>query len=347
MTEHPGLDSSIGFFEKTKCADLIKNQQLVCVDSDMSVEQASEVLVQNRISSAPVYNKSTKTFTGMFDYHDLVSYILLVHSNKKISEEEEELGIGEIVRRAHAGSDHVQVKSVSDLSDNDPFYSLPGDATLAQAMQIFSKGIHRIAIQQSTSSAAGDGNAGFPESHHGLVGILTQSNVAKYVYEAMLNKKYQNENFSKSIKQLGLVSEDRKPVSTIHSESSVFNAMKLMHDNRVSSLPLVDHADKLVGSISLSDIKYVIKAKWFGMLWKGCFQFVAHVRNHQGLVEDQGRDRYPVFEIHPNDSLQKAIGKMVATRSHRVWIVGEPDSHGAGKVCAVVTLGDAIGALVN
>ena len=42
------------------------------------------------------------------------------------------------------------------------------------------------------------------------------------------------------------------------------------------------------------------------------------MRNRQGLVEDHGRDRYPVFEVRESDTLAKAIGKIRATHSHRV-----------------------------
>ena len=187
-------------------------------------------------------------------------------------------------------------------------------------MDIFSKGVHRVAV---TSPADGS-----------LVGILTQSNVINYLY----SKLNQLPNAQRSIGELDIVT---KPVKAINAEAQVFDAMSLMNETGASSLPLVDHGGHLVGSISLSDIKYVLRGFKYNMLWRSCFQFVAHVRNHQGLVEDKGRDRYPVFDVRERDSLARALGKMGATKSHRVWVVSD-----LNKLIGVVSMTDGLRALL-
>ena len=54
------------------------------------------------------------------------------------------------------------------------------------------------------------------------------------------------------LQELGLVSS-RKIVS-VPAESNVFAAMQLMVDESVSSVPLVDRGNRLVGSLSISDV---------------------------------------------------------------------------------------------
>lgn len=54
-----------------------------------------------------------------------------------------------------------------DLSKKNPFYTVPAYSSLYQAVEIFSEGIHRIAVQ---------------ESRDAILGILTQSNVSSYLY---------------------------------------------------------------------------------------------------------------------------------------------------------------------
>ena len=63
----------------------------------------------------------------------------------------------------------------------------------------------------------------------------------------------------------------------------------MMADHGVSSVPLVDHGNKLVGSLSMSDVKYVLRGFRYNMLWRSCFQFISHVRNHQGLEDGKVR----------------------------------------------------------
>lgn len=185
-------------------------------------------------------------------------------------------------------------------------------------MDVFGKGIHRLCV------VGGDGK---------VAGVLTQSNLANYLYSKMnLIPASQM-----SIKELDLL---KSGVKTINAEAQVFSAMSLMHEHGLTSLPMVDHAGHLVGSISLSDIKYVLKGFKYNMLWRSCFQFISYVRNHQGLVEDAGRDRYPVFDVREKDTLAKCIGKMGATKSHRVWVVND-----SNKLIGVVSLTDALKAM--
>lgn len=52
-------------------------------DGQASVEDACQVLVENNISSAPVYVKGEKGhYIGMFDYGDVIAYLLLVLHRK-------------------------------------------------------------------------------------------------------------------------------------------------------------------------------------------------------------------------------------------------------------------------
>lgn len=325
--EHPGLGLAKSLWTETTCGSLVTNQKVVKIDANLPVEAAAEILVQNAISSAPVYNPDTKTYVGMFDYQDLVSYMLVLYKKNELKEEEvagddagsSSVEIREIVRRA-LSSQPVSVKLVSDLSHRNPFYSVTADTSLLEAMQVFGKGVHRVAVM----SNSGD-----------LLGILTQSNVANFLY----GKLAQLPIAQKSIGELGIVT---RTVKSINAEAQVFAAMSLMNDTGMTSLPMVDHGGRLVGSISLSDIKYVLRGFKYNMLWRSCFQFIAYVRNHQGLVEDKGRDRYPVFDVREKDSLIKAMGKMGATRAHRVW-VSTPDTN---KLVGVVSLTDALRAVI-
>jgi hypothetical protein len=51
-------------------------------DGSLSVEEGCQILVQNNISSAPVYDGKKGHYTGMFDYGDVIAYILLVLHRK-------------------------------------------------------------------------------------------------------------------------------------------------------------------------------------------------------------------------------------------------------------------------
>ena len=45
---------------------------------------------------------------------------------------------------------------------------------------------------------------------------------------------------------------------------------------------------------------------------------------------DDGKDSFPVFYVSPYSSLSHAVAKLVATRSHRMWIVDQPSPSASG-----------------
>lgn len=112
-----------------------------------------------------------RSYVGMFDYGDVIAYILLVLQNMPPPGEDEEVPqtfqgenltfeIKDIVRRALQGEE-IPVKLASgnklfsvcvcaalmivclDLSQKNPFYSILPEATLLSAVEEFAYGTHR------------------------------------------------------------------------------------------------------------------------------------------------------------------------------------------------------------
>ncbi|KAG0307631.1 cell separation during budding [Dissophora globulifera] len=73
-----GLTTATRDWTMVKAGTLVEKQTLVTIDADTTVEDACEVLLQNGITSAPVYDSAKKMYVGMFDYGDLMTYILLL-----------------------------------------------------------------------------------------------------------------------------------------------------------------------------------------------------------------------------------------------------------------------------
>jgi hypothetical protein len=79
------------------------------------------MLIEHNISSAPVYDSTpsehgaishAKSYIGMFDYGDLISYLLIVLRKEIPPEEETTLEVKELVRKALDGQ-QVPVKLAS------------------------------------------------------------------------------------------------------------------------------------------------------------------------------------------------------------------------------------------
>lgn len=96
-----------------------KSLKHVYSDGSLPVEEACNLLIENNITSAPVYESNVKevsettivhprSYVGMFDYGDVIAYILLVLQNMPPPGDDEaqesmNFEIKDIIRRAVEG----------------------------------------------------------------------------------------------------------------------------------------------------------------------------------------------------------------------------------------------------
>lgn len=153
------------FWTRHACGELVKNQETLIIDAKVSVEDACDLLAHHKISSAPVYEGEKKQYVGMFDYGDIVAFLLVVMGKEEIPEYETDLR--DILQKG-LRMGPVPVRMVSDLSLRNPFVYVAPEAPLLEAVQFFAQGMHRLAVMNPDFS---------------LKGILSQSALLSYVVE--------------------------------------------------------------------------------------------------------------------------------------------------------------------
>jgi CBS domain-containing protein len=106
----------------------------------------------------------------------------------------------------------------------------------------------------------------------------------------------------------------------------------------ISSIAVIDQNKRLVGNISLTDVQYVARTSSSHLLRATCAHFLSVIKFEQGVRD--GQDQVPVFAVYPSTSLASTVAKLVATRAHRMWIVGTEVSgtgNGGGYTCPAPT----------
>ncbi|KAJ3208082.1 cell separation during budding [Entophlyctis luteolus] len=307
----------------------------ICLDAELSVQDACNALAEYKISSAPVFSVADGGFIGMFDYRDLVAYVLEIFhklsKEKATASYDAEMEFTDILKRAALDRTNVPIKLVSNLSQKNHLVVVFTTTPLLTALQEFvqSPYLHRLVVLENGTKT---------DDQHALekdkfVGVLSQSLICALVAEnfgflarknAGLSGKSPWTSGDLSLKELGLVKS--ADVVTVDLNDTVLDALYVMHTRHTSSVAIVDklHGQmKLEGSISMTDIKDILSSRGgWKHLYDSCFRFFAQLRVSQGL-EANGSDRIPLFTVYPSTPLTSAIEKMVATRAHRVWIVSE------------------------
>ncbi|KAJ1979107.1 cell separation during budding [Dimargaris verticillata] len=281
---------------------LVQHQSVIQIDSELPIEEACEVLIKAGISSAPIYDAKARAYIGMFDYRDLITYLLIVIKQMAVPTSQQTLEVKTLIRKA-AQMQQVPVRFAADLSTQNPFYSIVPETTLSHVVAIFGYGTHRMAVVDEQSGA--------------IDGILSQSTVIHFLSQHLAQFPTLQTLAAKTLQELQLA---ESTVFTVNASSRVMDAMKAMVDYGVTSLAVVDSDDNagLLGNISLTDIKYIMKHRNHAFLWKSCMELIQFVHLEQGAQD--GQDKATVFCVSPSTTLARAMALLAATHAHRLWV---------------------------
>lgn len=122
-------------------------------------------------------------------------------------------------------------------------------------------------------------------------------------------------------------------------------ALEMMHNEGVSSIPVLDAQNNVIGNISHVDVRVsttlhsvllvtnytsqlLTKSTSLPLLRSSCIHFISVILSERGV--NDGKDSFPVFHVNPFSTLAHTVAKLVATRSHRMWVVDTPSPASSG-----------------
>lgn len=112
----------------------------------------------------------------------------------------------------------------------------------------------------------------------------------------------------------------RNTILTLFSgEAPLTDALKLMHAESLTSVAVTDNAMNVIGNISTVDVKHLTSSSSLPLLNQSCTHFISVILSERGL--ENGKDSFPVFTVTHRHTLAYTVNKLIATRSHRMWLV--------------------------
>lgn len=360
LSRHP-LVSSLALesqqdWQSTPLVDLVQQNKLVFVKGDVSIEEAFTTLTLHNLTLVPVEEFEGDLNCTTFDYSDLNTYLLLVLH--KIDVDLNTLQLDphfalpkspeELLDDIRLGK-QAPVKFMCQLTSKNPFIKLNERLeTLLLVCEILGLGVHRVAIVNNESR---------------ITGILSQRRLTRYLWENARRFGLLDPLWQSTLEELGIGSTGH--VTLVYGDQPLIDALVTMHTEQMLLVAVVDRAQCLLGNISITDVRHVSKSLQLHLLHKSCMHFVLVILNLRGL--EDGQDLFPIFHVFPNSLLGRVVGKLVATQSHRLWIVRprpsglfslpskpafddliKPETAGrAGKLIGVVSLTDVLGLLAR
>ena len=138
-----------------------------------------------------------------------------------------------------------------------------------------------------------------------------------------------------------------KDVVTVHPQDTVHDALKLMVENRVSSLPVADRRNRCLGMVSSSDFIELTKEMddEFDGLLEGPSGEISLVKTlvdettHGRIDEVMSED---VASVDPEMLLSKVAALMLRNRIHRVPVLDKDDC-----ILGIISTTDILAAFVD
>ncbi|KAH9848714.1 hypothetical protein C2E23DRAFT_871030 [Lenzites betulinus] len=314
-TPNPDSEEWVAAWKQVLAKDII-DSPVVAVDAETSVEEACEILLSKELICLAVRTPQGRSpqplpFYGLFDFADVNAFLTLAATRHKIGVDElrEKPRVQEILKAARDGK--VPAHLVSNLSEKNPMEVLPHDANIVSLLTIFSRGTHRVLIQAPFSTSEYLGMV----SDRGLLSWL-----AKYAQKTPTLLRY----LSVPLATLALPSLYLYlSVIAAKASDSVLDAMKLMSDEGVSSIAVVDdETGGLLSAVSVTDIgRIVVPAQSNQVLTTPLKQLITRIKEPDGSTD--GADKFPVYSVSPNNALLYAMQKLLATSAHRVFVTEE------------------------
>lgn len=282
------------------------------------------------VLSAPVWDPDTKHYVGFLDVKDLVSFVVF-HEEEKEREES---------RRKNSAKDLLQLPSadyrqfmdvaarmykepaaginITYLARRHQFRAVHADSPLAEVLHVLgTAGVHRVPV---TDRATGK-----------VVDIVSQSTFIQFVEK---HKAACADLLEATVEGTGIGS---RPVVPVSSTDSALRTFQVMSKHNRSGVAVCDaESGRFLVNTSSSDLKLLLAdlERTHALLDGSVLDFLSAVR--QSEVSDT---RFPTIAVSRRDKIGAIIGKLAATRIHRVFVAD--DDHGF-KPEAVVSITDVL-----
>lgn len=279
--------------------------QVIVLDSTEQVVKGFQTLLDNHILSSPIWDAKENKYIGFLDIRDLISFCVFIHDNNMQAE-----NLLDIVNFGAKMFKHAtDGVTLPYLARRNPFHAIKHGASLKDVVDILARGVRRVPVVDDNGK---------------VINIVSQSSIVQFLnkhlaeVKSVFEEKVENVNIGTS------------PVISVSKETRAIDVFRMMDHHMRSGVAVTDGSGTLIGYTTGLDLKLFIQTPSVSVLQLPILQFLAQIRSQSIDIAT------PVTSLSLHEPLTLLIGKLAATRSHRIFIVTS-DYHPA-KVVSIVDL---------
>lgn len=292
---------------KTSYDVLPVSYRLIVLDTSLLVKKSLNILLQNNIVSAPLWNNKTSRFAGLLTSSDFINVIQYYFQFPEKFDLVDQLtldGLRDIERAIGA----TPIETV---------YIHPFKSLYEACVKMLESKARRIPLIDEDE-----------KTHREIVvSVLTQYRILKFV---ALNCK-ETKMLLKPVKNIAALGQ-RKDISTCTMNTPVIEVIHLLADKSVSSIPIVDENSKLINVYEAVDVLALVKGGMYTDL---------DLSVGDALLR-RPEDFEGVHTCTMNDRLSTIMDTIRKSRLHRLFVVDDQ-----GQLVSVITLSDILNYLLS
>ncbi|XP_041835083.1 5'-AMP-activated protein kinase subunit gamma-1 isoform X2 [Melanotaenia boesemani] len=294
----------LNFMKSHCCYDVIPTScKLVIFDTTLQVKKAFFALVANGLRAAPLWDSKLQKFVGMLTITDFINILHCYYKSPMVQ---------------MYGLESHRIETWRDVYlkyPNHLLVSISPDASLFDAIySLLRHKIHRLPIID-------------PESGN-VLHILTHKRILKFLH--LFGKKLPRPVFlQRQIQELGIGTF--RNIATVQQTATLYDALSIFVERRVSALPVVDEQGRVVALYSRFDVINLAAQKIYNNLDMSMREAI-----HRRSCYVEG-----VIKCHADETLETIIDRIVKAEVHRLVLVDKAD-----VVKGIVSLSDLLQAMV-
>ncbi|XP_072297624.1 5'-AMP-activated protein kinase subunit gamma-1-like isoform X2 [Eucyclogobius newberryi] len=300
----PESDIYMRFMKSHKCYDIVPtSSKLVVFDTALQVKKAFFALVANGVRAAPLWDTEKQSFVGMLTITD---FIIILHRYYK----------SPLVQIYELEEHKLETwREVYLQATFKPLVNISPEASLFEAVYTLIKNkIHRLPVIDPVT-----GNALY---------ILTHKRILKFL-QLFMREMPKPAFMKQSLGELGIGTY--REIAFIHPDTPIIKALSIFVEKRVSAVPVVDEAGKVVDIYSKFDVINLAAEKTYNNLDITVTQALKHRSQYfEGVVK-----------CHKMETLDTIVDRIVKAEVHRLVVV---DEH--SNIEGIISLSDILQALV-
>ncbi|KQK11260.1 SNF1-related protein kinase regulatory subunit gamma-1 [Brachypodium distachyon] len=333
--------------------------QLVDIPSDATLAEAVDILSRNRINGAPVRNVDAPDDASWIDrYIGIVEFagiaVWLLHQSEAgagaaLGADELAAKLGTVALEGPKAQPPAAASMEAEAAVAEAFGSLPSSELFKRTKVKDISGSFRwapfLALQSSDTfltmllllSKYRMKSLPVVDIGEGTISnIITQAAVVHMLSECVGLSWFEDWG-TKTLSDLGLPIMKPSRLVKVREDESALKAFRQMRKRGVGGIPVVDGADKPMGSIMIKDVKHLLTASEANRDYRTLTakEFIASAR------QSSGEKQMSIITCTGDDTVKDIILRLDAEKRQRIYVVDAE-----GNLDGLITLRDIIAKLV-